>query len=200
VTTPGTNEDDTLLGTEETDVIEAFAGDATVRGDGDVGGESGGDQDFICLGSGDDTADGAFETDKIMGGAGDDIIGGDNFPTVTTTGGETPAFRDFLYGENGNDTFTGGTGDDVIRGGKGNDIVDPDPLIPQGSLPPDPTTPNAGRDNIKTHSGDDTIFEQDGFRDTIDCGEGFESEGDTVFADENDKLSNCENVNPGTKS
>lgn len=75
------------------------------------------------------------------------------------------AGNDELVGEDGNDTLTGGTGSDILRGG-------------------------AGVDTMSGGSGVDTIYARDGVIDTIDCGE----DTDSVEADANDVLSNCENV------
>ncbi len=46
---------------------------------------------------------------------------------------------------------------------------------------------------MRSGNGDDVIFAQDGFKDTIDCGEDF----DTVFFEVGiDTVANCEEQNP----
>lgn len=67
-----------------------------------------------------------------------------------------------------------GDGDDDLWSSTGNDVI----------------TPGAGADDIVSGTGNDHIAARDGARDTIDCGGGT----DTVVADADDAVTNCEGV------
>ncbi len=100
---------------------------------------------------------------------------------VTKSGGSG---NDNLRGTNGADVLSGGSGDDVLRGLVGAD------RLSSGSGE-DEVFGGSGRDAISGGSGDDFISDgDDGVRDTINCGTGF----DTVRADRVDNLDDCERV------
>ncbi len=108
----GTPNNDTLVGTQESDRINGFDGNDTIAG--------GLGNDEIFGGDGDDVLRGDLNQrspqigiggdDIIFGGAGNDRIGG--------KGG-----NDQLFGEAGDDQIWGDDGDDILRGGLGNDTL-----------------------------------------------------------------------------
>jgi Ca2+-binding RTX toxin-like protein len=95
----GTEGDDLLWGTEDSEVIVTLGGDDVVQADeGD---------DIICLGPGNDAAHGARGDDFIFGGEGNDWLFG-------------ARGNDSLYGEEGNrDVLFGGPDLDYLDGGAG---------------------------------------------------------------------------------
>jgi len=96
----GTDQNDTIMGTEGDDVIVALKGNDTVFG---LGGD-----DTICGNQGNDTINGGKGDDHLRGGNGNDTISGNRG-------------NDTLRGRKGNDSLHGGRGDDSIRGDEGND-------------------------------------------------------------------------------
>jgi len=90
------------------------------------------------------------------------------------------------------DRRTGTSGNDVMRGGPANDCMDgragDDKL--SGKRGDDTLTGGRGRDRMSGSRGDDVIYSDDGERDMVDCGRGF----DRVKADESDRLRHCEVV------
>ena len=86
-----TDAEDQLFGTEDSDWIEAGAGDDVVSG--------GGGDDILEGGTGNDALSGGAGSDDLAGGEGDDV----------------------LAGGSGSDFLFGGSGDDVARGGDGVD-------------------------------------------------------------------------------
>lgn len=91
-------------------------------------------------------------------GYGDKILGGNGNDRVLGEGGD-----DALYGEGGNDSVYGGAGGDLIVGGPGTDYLSGGP-------------------------GGDQINAQDGLKDTINCGNQY----DTVYYDKGlDVLQGC---------
>ncbi len=115
--------------------------------------------------------------DRIEGTGGDNMLTGDRagpcFDTILGKGGNDVIkglrFSDKLYGGNGADTLYGNRGGDRIFGG-------------------------SGEDRVYGGYGDDEIDVQDGQRDFVDCGPGF----DIVTLDEEtddgrpDRVINCE--------
>ena len=105
----GTEDGETILGTNGDDIIEALGGDDFVlgkRGDDVIHG--GGGNDNLNGGSGDDLLDGGVDNDSISGSSGNDILlGGDG--------------NDNLNGGSGNDTLDGGLGNDRLIGSTGRD-------------------------------------------------------------------------------
>jgi Ca2+-binding RTX toxin-like protein len=96
----GTNQKETINGTNGADMIFGLNGDDTINGNA-------GD-DLICGGNGGGTINGGDDDDTIDGGGGNDILKGQDG-------------NDILIGGNGNDTLEGGNGDDIMTGGNGAD-------------------------------------------------------------------------------
>jgi SpoIID/LytB domain protein len=134
----GTPGDDVIEGTDERDVILAYAGaDQINAGDGD---------DVVCAGAGADYVDGGAGEDVIAGGAGhDELIGGPGADVIR--GGlhqdtiQGNLGRDVLLGRQGNDAIEGGVGRDVVKGGDGVDSL----------------TGGPGADRLRGGAGDDTL-------------------------------------------
>jgi VCBS repeat-containing protein len=98
----GTTQDDTLTGTDGTDVLLGGNGDDTLDG--------GDGNDLLLAGNGDDTLDGGDGSDLLLAGNGDDTLdGGDG--------------SDLLSGGNGDDTLDGGDGSDLLLGDRGDDTL-----------------------------------------------------------------------------
>jgi hypothetical protein len=115
-----------------------------------------------------DCLDGEGGRDRLSGGgAADEIDGG---------GG-----RDSATGGGGSDRIDGGNGDDRLSGDRGNDRID-------GDRGDDRIDAVGGEDRVFGGSGDDRIDSEDGKRDRVDCGRGF----DVVDADRKDRLRDCE--------
>jgi serralysin len=89
----GTNGDDILSGTPQSDLVDLRAGN-----------------DFFFAGNGNDTVLGGLGNDAIRGDGGNDDLNGESG-------------NDFLVGGSGNDTLNGGSGDDTIDGGSGVDTL-----------------------------------------------------------------------------
>lgn len=105
---------------------------------------------------GDDTVDGRDGNDDLLGGTG----------------------RDLVTGDRGYDDVWGGDSSDFLRGGKGNDALHAG--CPAGC-------DQSGEDGeiMYGDGGDDVIYAQNGKRDYINCGDGF----DIAFVDPIDVLS-----------
>lgn len=114
----GTNESESLVGSEGRDSISGFNGNDELYGkqgaDKLFGGNGG---DFLDGGEGRDFLYGGNDNDELRGGKG----------------------KDNLYGENGNDILIGGCGPDLLDGGRGDDILD-------GGNSPDTMTGGLGSD------------------------------------------------------
>jgi Ca2+-binding RTX toxin-like protein len=93
------------------------------------------------------------------------------------------ARADRLVGTARGETIRGGAGNDRIDGRAGNDTL-------YGEAGNDTIIGGAGRDKIFGGAGNDTISAADKAIDTIDCGAG----RDSVTADRNDVVKNCERV------
>jgi Ca2+-binding RTX toxin-like protein len=100
----GTNGNDVLDGTNQSDGICGLDGDDLISG--------GNSNDCLDGNDGNDTLSGGNGKDDLRGGAGDDQICGDNGV-------------DRIIGEGGNDILTGGLGPDtfVFAGNFGNDVI-----------------------------------------------------------------------------
>ncbi|WP_143534308.1 choice-of-anchor I family protein [Roseovarius albus] len=146
----GTNESETLKGTKQDDVIEAFGGDDIVRGrqgDDELNGGSGNDN--LRGNQGEDTLNGGDGDDNLRGNRDDDVLNGEDG-------------NDQLRGNQGNDQLFGDAGNDTLRGGQGDDEL----------------TDGAGRDFLVGNQGQDTfIFVADGEFDQIG---GFENGKDLI--------------------
>jgi hypothetical protein len=99
----GTNKDDTLTGTDGTDILLGRNGDDVLNG--------GGGSDLLDGGNGDDTLNGGAGNDLLLAGNGNDLLDGG-------------AGNDLLLAGNGSDTLDGGDGNDLLDGGNGNDTLD----------------------------------------------------------------------------
>ncbi|GJD96665.1 calcium-binding protein [Methylobacterium iners] len=104
--------DDTLVGTDQQDVIYGYKGNDMLTGrDGNdilYGGEG---NDNLHGGEGNDTLDGGFGVDDLWGGAGSDKLNGSYG-------------SDRMYGGDNNDVFSDIHGVDKMDGGVGTDRVD----------------------------------------------------------------------------
>ncbi len=174
----GTDNNDTLNGTEGPDCIIGLAGNDTVNGlqgddvlfggrgsdvlHGHVGADSvfggtcndtlyGAHADAAVVDETTDTLVGGPGTDKLYGGAGDDDLDGE-------TGNDT------LYGGPGADTLTGGLGDDLMRGEDGNDAL-------AGGAGLDRLYGGNGDDTLRGEAGDDKLYGEAG-ADTLEGGDG----------------------------
>ena len=142
--------DDTIIGTEGSDILNGGLGNDTINGgDGDdqlhgddgndtLNGEVGNDQlrgddgdDTLAGGAGNDQLDGGYGTDTLVGGDGDDSL---------TGGYRTADGGDKLVGGLGDDTLTGGGGDDEIDGGDGMDTAVFSALASHYSIDENPTS------------------------------------------------------------
>lgn len=100
---------------------------------------------------------------------------------VTKDGGSGD---DTLRGTNNADTLRGGSGDDTLYGFARGDLL-------EGGSGEDDIFAGTGRDDVYAGSSADFVNDgDDGVRDFIDCGSGF----DTVRADHVDTLRDCEDV------
>jgi VCBS repeat-containing protein len=153
----GTSGDDTLEGTNSSDVISGGAGDDTLSGDGG--------SDKLSGGSGDDVLDGGSGNDALSGGSGSDTLSGGSGNDVLSGGSGS----DVLDGGSGNDLLSGGTGDDILSGGSGNDDL-------YGGTGNDVLDGGSGNDDLYGGSGSDTIYGGSG-NDDIDGGSG----SDTLY-------------------
>ncbi len=154
--------DDSFYGTEHGD---HFAGEAGR----DVGvGRSA--RDCLVGGSGED---------RLIGGPGADrLIGGEDNDRLSAGPG-----GDYLLGVEGADRISGGAGADRVIGGDGDDTLG-------GGSGDDDLRGGPGLDKIDGGSGDDVIGADDGERDTIRCGDGF----DRAVIDPTDRTSGCEEI------
>lgn len=120
-TIEGTEGTDLLLGGEGEDIITGDASSDTIEGglgddliEGDGGNDfllGGADSDIVLGEAGNDRASGGSGNDLVTGGAGDDTLSG----SLGT---------DLVVGDAGNDEVRGGFGSDFVIGGAGADLVD----------------------------------------------------------------------------
>lgn len=126
----GSEGDDTMAGSDNTDVLIGMDGDDVIEG--------GGEDDELHGNDGTDTVLGGGDDDTIHGEDGDDLLdGGDD--------------DDDLYGHHGDDAMQGGDGDDHLVGGLGNDIMD-------GGIGDDALGGREGEDTLHGGLGSDTLF------------------------------------------
>jgi len=182
----GTPNGDRLFGDDGIDRIDGKAGNDQL--DGAAGDDylyDGAGDDTVTAGPGNDNFYAGPGRDTFSGGVGDDtVFYSDRTAPVTVTlndqaddgeGGEgdnVASDIETVYGGAGNDTIVAGPVASRLIAGGGNDTL-------KGS--PD-------EDRIEGNEGDDTIDSRDGRYDSIDCGPG----NDTVLADPDDGVSNCE--------
>lgn len=108
---PDPTGDETIIGTNEADVLFGRDGNDTIFGNGGI--------DVLIGGAGDDQLYGGVEKDTLQGGDGNDILFG-NAGENTLSGGDGD---DIIYGGLQADTITGGNGDDVIYANGGGDVI-----------------------------------------------------------------------------
>jgi Ca2+-binding RTX toxin-like protein len=148
-----TEEDDTVTGSSEKNIIYAKNGNDRLAG------EAG--NDFLYGKEGADGIDGGDGDDMIYGGSGEDYIRGDRG-------------KDTLFGSEGSDRLFGGDGNDRIFGDEGNDYI-------EGNAGSDTLTGNSGSDafaidlqtgvaNLSKLDEIDLITDFDPQQDRIDIG------------------------------
>lgn len=162
---------DTIVGSPQADVIDAFKGHDVVSGGGGddtlqggegndtLNGDDGNDrvsdsagQNSMTGGAGRDTLVGGIANDSLFGGADNDSLNGG-------------AGNDFLVGDDGQDTLVGADGQDVLQGGGGDDSLAGD----------------EGSDSILGGAGADALLGGNG-NDTLDAG----ADNDQVFGEAGD--------------
>jgi hypothetical protein len=117
----GTNKDDTLTGTDGTDILLGNNGDDVLDGgDGNDLLLGGNGEDTLYGGDGNDLLSGGNGSDTLDGGDGNDLLSGGN-GSDTLDGGDG---NDLLSGGNGSDTLDGGAGSDLLLAGNGNDTLE----------------------------------------------------------------------------
>jgi uncharacterized protein len=105
----GTENDETINGSEGPDFLVGLGGNDTLLGLGDGDLLCGGNgQDMLFGGEGDDTLDGGRGNDALDGGGDNDVLRGG-------------LGNDSLVGGDGDDSLSGGLGADVFSGGPGTD-------------------------------------------------------------------------------
>lgn len=107
----GTENTNTLNGTNENDLMRGYAGNDTLNGNNG--------NDILFGGAGNDILNGGNGSDTLDGGVGNDILNGDN-GNDTLDGG---AGVDQLYGGNNNDILVYDSADSIINGGNGVDTL-----------------------------------------------------------------------------
>ncbi len=114
----GTPTVDVIIGSEESDNIDARGGDDLICGNGgDDSILAGPGRDLVWGGDGDDTISGGRGADLLVAGEGNDAVrGGDGPDKIMGGPGD-----DNLLGTAGNDRVEGGSGIDHINGGIGHD-------------------------------------------------------------------------------
>jgi len=148
----------------------------------DDGEEGEGDEVTITvedvLGSqGPNTLVGTDAENALYGGErADELYGGGGNDTLEGFGG-----ADILVGDAGNDFIVSGAGPDYLEGGDGDDYL-------AGEGGKDVLDGGPGVDSYSAHTGDDTIYNDDGVAERVDCGDGI----DDAEPDLLDTLVGCE--------
>ncbi len=177
---------------------------ANLNGDGTLVGTSGNDN--INAGNSNDTIYGLGGSDSINAGNGNDLVdAGGACPKGLASGvyphglpnGEycedgpvSPCGSDNINVGNGNDTVWGNCGTNSINVGGGKDTVYG---YGKGTINIGDGSDTvylydtSGAYSLSTGNGTDTVYAQNGVVDTINCA----SKNTTVYADKNDKTSNC---------
>ncbi|WP_017661261.1 choice-of-anchor K domain-containing protein [Baaleninema simplex] len=105
----GSDNDDTVSGTDDNDVVACNGGNDEVNGEaGNDVIASGDGEDMVMGGDDSDIINGNTDDDMMMGGDGDDVV----------YGGQG---NDQLMGEDGDDVLIGDMGSDQLMGGEGDD-------------------------------------------------------------------------------
>lgn len=139
----GSDQADSLEGTNGNDTMDGFAGNDTILGEDGHDHVYGGDgNDNLKGGKGDDFVRGQAGDDGLYGwGGDDDMKGGDGDDTIA--------------GNEGNDTLSGSEGQDLLRGEEGSDEMN-------GGIGHDRLDGGEGLDFMTGWSGDDVFFFEDG--------------------------------------
>lgn len=134
----GTDSEDTLIGTSETKLIDAGAGDDDITAEDFTDIEAGAGNDTIEAGGGAmiNAGDG---NDQIIAGGESDIDAGAGDDIVTGQGGSTVA------GGDGDDTLRGAGLDSTLDGGAGDDVI--------GAGPNVLLTTGTGADSVTVNAG-----------------------------------------------
>lgn len=144
----GTAEDDNLLGTNCSEVVDAREGDDNIDakgGNDTIYGGTG--DDHIVAGAGNDTVYAGEGDDVVFAGLGNDIVyGGVGNDRIFGEAGD-----DILHGNEGNDLIAGGDGNDIVLAGAGNDIA-------TGGDGDDTVDGGLGDDQLAGGQGDDIVF------------------------------------------
>ena len=162
----GTDGEDSMTGSDETDFIYGYGGDDILNGgagedwidgyDGDdmlYGGDDadavwgGGGADTLYGGAGDDWLFGEGDDDRLYGGDGGDVLYG-NEGDDRLSG---DAGGDWLYGQDGDDRLYGNDGDDWIAGHSGDDTL-------SGGAGDDTLRGDSGGDDLHGGAGDDVLY------------------------------------------
>ena len=162
----GTDGEDSMTGSDETDFIYGYGGDDTLNGgagedwidgyDGDDMLYGGDDADAIWGGGGADTLYGGAGDDWLFGEGGDDrLYGGDGGDVLYGNEGDDrlsgDAGGDWLYGQDGDDRLYGNDGDDWIAGHSGDDTL-------SGGAGDDTLRGDSGGDDLHGGAGDDVLY------------------------------------------
>lgn len=143
----GGSSNDTLIGSDEANLIEGVEGNDSILGyDGHDTLIGGGGNDFLDGATGDDDIVGGFGNDTLVGFLGADVIVADSGNDQIDGGADS----DTIDGGDGDDTIFGGDGDDSILGGLGNDSV-------FGGDGADTIIAGDGSDTVDGGAGDDSI-------------------------------------------
>lgn len=141
------NQDTTINGTAEDDMLTGGSGDDNIFGNGG--------NDLLSGLGGNDELDGGPGHDTMQGGDGIDRIRGDDGNDV----GSGDAGDDILRGAEGDDALQGGDGDDAIYGDRDDDWVDggdgDDTLV--GGSEDDVLVGGTGSDSLTGDGGDDML-------------------------------------------
>jgi Ca2+-binding RTX toxin-like protein len=197
----GLGGDDVIMGSRNSDLIDAGDGNDVVIGNWGDDTIQGGDGDDTIIGAaGNDFLDGGSGADNLHGNSGHDVVNGDGGDDVL----RGSSGNDTMSGGDGDDTLLGSAGDDLLSGNTGNDVVDggngvnqlsgdegDDRLRTDGQAT---LSGGAGHDLISGSSLDDRIMGDDG-NDTAYGGagddrlDGGNGEDFLVGDDGNDRLS-----------
>jgi Ca2+-binding RTX toxin-like protein len=169
-----TGGDDTIVGFNLDDVIDANAGNDYVDGKNgadNIIGDPG--NDTLIGGSGNDTINGGSDDDLIYGDVGNDSLSGTSgFDTLHGGGGwdtlDGGTGNDALYGDAQDDSLKGGDGDDYLSGGVGLDTLSggtgadtldggDDNDFLDGNTNNDSLTGGKGNDTLQGTAGNDTL-------------------------------------------
>ena len=162
----GTDGEDSMAGSDETDFIYGYGGDDILNGgagedwidgyDGDDMLYGGDDADAVWGGGGADTLYGGAGDDWLFGEGGDDrLYGGDGGDVLYGNEGDDrlsgDAGGDWLYGQDGDDRLYGNDGDDWIAGHSGDDTL-------SGGAGDDTLRGDSGGDDLHGGAGDDVLY------------------------------------------